>query len=80
MKAAMAAAGGLTGVGLQIVGYDATAATQSAGTITGIRVLMILIPVILAIISLIIYKKCYKLKGAKLEEVTKQINELHQQQ
>lgn len=80
MKAAMAAAGGLTGVGLQIVGYDATAATQSAGTITGIRVLMILISVILAIISLIIYKKCYKLKGAKLEEVTKQINELHQQQ
>lgn len=79
MKTAMAAAGGLTGVGLQIVGYDATAASQSAGTIAGIRILMIIIPVILAILSLIIYKRCYKLKGAKLEEVTRKINELHQQ-
>ena len=29
MKAAMAAAGGLTGIGLQIVGYNAKAVTQS---------------------------------------------------
>lgn len=79
MKAAMAAAGGLTGIGLQVVGYDAKAAVQSSGTIFGIRILMIIIPVILAILSLIIYKKCYKLKGDKLAEVTRQINELHTQ-
>lgn len=77
MKAAMAAAGGLTGIGLQIVGYDATAASQSAGTIAGIRVLMIVIPSVLAVLSMFIYKKYYRLKGEKLEEITRKINQLH---
>ena len=57
MKAATAAAGGLTGIGLQIVGYNAKAATQSAATVMGIRVLMLVIPIILAFASLGIYKK-----------------------
>ncbi len=79
MKAATAAAGGLSGVGLQVVGYNAKAAVQSAGTILGIRVLMIVIPVILAVVSFLIYKKCYKLKGAAMEEVTEKVNEIHTQ-
>ena len=79
MKAATAAAGGLSGVGLQVVGYNAKAAVQSAGTILGIRVLMIVIPVILAVVSFLIYKKCYKLKGAAMEEVTEKVNEIHAQ-
>lgn len=78
MKAAMAAAGGLTGVGLQIVGYDAKAAVQSAGTVMGIRVLMIIIPIILAVVSFGIYKKFYTLKGEKMTEVTAKVNEMHQ--
>jgi melibiose permease len=77
MKAAMAAAGGLTGIGLQIVGYNAKAAAQSAGTIMGIRFLMIIMPVVLAIISYLIYRKFYTLKGAKMEEVTRKVNEIH---
>ena len=77
MKAAMAAAGGLTGVGLQIVGYNAKLDTQGAGTIAGIRVLMIVIPIIIAISSFLIYKKFYKLKGARMEEVTRKVNEMH---
>ena len=67
------------GVGLQVVGYNAKAAVQSAGTILGIRVLMIVIPVILAVVSFLIYKKCYKLKGAAMEEVTEKVNEIHAQ-
>ena len=77
MKAAMAAAGGLTGIGLQIVGYNAKAAAQSAGTIMGIRFLMIIMPVALAIISFLIYKKFYTLKGAKMEEITRKVNVIH---
>lgn len=77
MKAAMAAAGGLTGIGLQLVGYNAKAVTQSAGTIFGIRILMIVIPIILAAASFAIYKKFYILKGKKMEEVTKKVNEMH---
>ena len=77
MKAATAAAGGLTGVGLQIVGYNAKLETQAAGTIFGIRVLMIVLPIILAFLSYCIYKKFYALKGEKMEEVTKKLNEIH---
>ncbi len=77
MKAAMAAAGGLTGVGLQIVGYNAKAATQSAGTILGIRILMIVVPIVLAVFSLLIYKKKYNLKGEKMREIEMKLNEMH---
>lgn len=78
MKAAMAAAGGLTGVGLSIVGYDAKLAVQSAGTILGIRVLMIVVPIVLAAVSFMIYKKFYLLKGEKMDEVTAKLQEMHQ--
>ena len=64
---------------IDYVGYNAKAAVQSAGTILGIRVLMIVIPVILAVVSFLIYKKCYKLKGAAMEEVTEKVNEIHAQ-
>lgn len=77
MKAAMAAAGGLTGIGLQIVGYNAKAEVQSAQTILGIRVLMIVVPIILAVLSFVIYKKFYTLKREKMEEVTRKLNEMH---
>lgn len=77
MKAAMAAAGGLTGVGLGIVGYDAKAEVQAAGTILGIRVLMIVIPILLAALSYFIYHKFYTLKGGKMEEVAKKLQEMH---
>ena len=77
MKAAMAAAGGMTGVGLEIVGYEAKAEVQSAGTILGIRVLMIVIPILLAALSYFIYKRFYTLKGDKMEEVTQKLQEMH---
>ena len=77
MKAATAAAGGLTGIGLQIVGYNAKAVTQSAATVMGIRVLMLVIPIILAFASFGIYKKYYTLKGEKMEEITRKVNEMH---
>lgn len=78
MKAATAAAGGLSGVGLQLVGYNAKLEVQSSGTLMGIRILMIIVPIILAFVSYGIYKKYYTLKGEKMEEVTRKINELHQ--
>ena len=71
----MAVAGGLTGVGLQLVGYNAKAEVQAAGTIMGIRVLMLVIPIILAVLSFFIYKKFYTLKGEKMDEVIRQMQE-----
>lgn len=43
----------------------------------GIRVLMIVIPIILAFASFGIYKKYYTLKGEKMEEITRKVNEMH---
>lgn len=78
MKAALAIAGGLTGLGLQAVGYDAKAAVQSAGTIQGIRLLMLVLPIVMAVLSLWIYQNFYTLKGNKMQEVARKLNEMHE--
>ncbi len=38
---------------------------------------MIAIPMIFAVLSYVIYAKCYKLKGKYLEEMIQKLNELH---
>ena len=53
---------------------------QAAGTILGIRVLMIIIPILLAALSYFIYKKYYTLKGGKMDEVARKLQEMHKNQ
>ena len=78
MKAAQAVTGLLSGVGLSVIGYNAAnAGHQAAGTILGIRILTFVIPVVLCVISFLIFKHVYKLKGEKLNEMTEQVNALH---
>lgn len=58
----------LTGLALDLTGYRPNVA-QSAATLFGIRIVMIIVPVIFVIISYIIYKKCYKLTGEYYEKI-----------
>lgn len=76
MKMAIAFAGLFTGVGLQMVGYDAKLAVPTARMVNGIRGLMLLVPVVFVILSYTIYRRYYKLKGEKLEEVLKEAQRL----
>lgn len=68
VKLAGAVSGFISGTGLTLIGFVANQ-TQSAGTIAGMRVLMIVIPGVLAIITYVIYLTRYKLRGDYLNEV-----------
>ena len=43
-----------------------------------LQMLMLVIPIILAFASFGIYKKYYTLKGEKMEEITRKVNEMHE--
>lgn len=58
----------LTGLALDLTGYQPNMA-QSAATLFGIRIVMIIVPVIFVIISYVIYKKCFKLTGEYFEHI-----------
>lgn len=62
VKLAGAVSGFISGIGLTIIGYVADT-EQTAGTQMGMRVLMIVIPAIFAIVTYLIYKFKYKLRG-----------------
>ena len=64
VKLASALSGWLIGVGLSLIGYVAGAAVQSNITIIGIRVIMTIIPSIVALVMYVIYKSKYKINGS----------------
>lgn len=78
MKASQAVSGLLTGVGLAMVGYNASLPQQSVATLNGIRIIMIVIPMVFAVISYLIYAKAYKLKGDYLNNMVKELNVVHE--
>ncbi len=67
VKGAGALAGFLIGFGLTMIGYVPNE-VQSAETIFGLKVLMILIPAILVLLSAVIYKKTYRLDEQRLKQ------------
>lgn len=70
VKGAGALAGFFIGMGLSLVGYVPNE-VQSESTITGIRVLMLVVPAILMVISAEIYRRCYRLQeGFHIEHDT----------
>ena len=71
VKLASALSGWLIGVGLSLIGYVAGAAVQSNITIIGIRVIMTIIPSIVALVMYVIYKSKYKINGSFHDEILK---------
>ena len=69
VKLASALSGWLIGVGLSLIGYVAGAAVQSNITIIGIRVIMTIIPSIVALVMYVIYKYKYKINGSFHDEI-----------
>ena len=69
VKLASALSGWLIGVGLSLIGYVAGAAVQSNITIIGIRVIMPIIPSIVALVMYVIYKSKYKINGSFHDEI-----------
>lgn len=74
VKTASAVAGWLIGVGLTIVGFVPNVA-QTASTLMGMRVLIGVVPSVITVLAFVIYAKGYKLEGAFLEDIMKQVKE-----
>ena len=73
VKTASAVSGWLIGVGLTIVGYVPNI-TQTAGTIFGMRILMVAVPSVITLLGLFIYVKGYKLQGEYQEKIMEELN------
>ena len=73
VKLASAISGWLIGVGLSLTGYVAGASIQSSTTIIGIRLIMTIIPSIVALVMYLIYKSKYKINGSFHDEILKAI-------
>lgn len=69
VKFAMALAGWIVGMGLTVMGYQANAAEQSASTVIGLQVLMFGLPILMAVLSYVIYRKFYKINGDFHDEI-----------
>ena len=67
-KVSTAFSGLLTGLILSTTGYVPNS-VQSVSTINGLRVVMTVVPAIFILISIIVYKKFYKLNGELLSKV-----------
>lgn len=68
VKLAGAISGFIMGIGLTIIGFVANQ-EQSATTINGMKIIMLVVPAVLAVLTYLIYLKGFKLRGKYLDEV-----------
>ena len=73
-KTGQAFAGFLAGLGLDLVGYNADLAVQSAGTLLGIKFLTLGLPAIGMLIAWFAYQFIWNLSAEKKQEVYRRIN------
>ena len=64
----------VSGYVLEWIDLDTEAASQSAGTITGLRLSMTIPSIILLVIGIFVYRKFYKLDEEKMAEISRQLH------
>lgn len=74
VKVAMAISGMITGIGLAAFGFIANK-PQSATALTGIKILMFIVPSFLIMISLALYIRYFKLNGTYFKDIKQQLTE-----
>ncbi|MBO9482907.1 MFS transporter [Salinisphaera sp. G21_0] len=67
-KMGQAIAGFIAGMGLSVIGYDATLDVQSDSTLLGIKVIMFILPAICAAICALLYKTMWTLDSRKKDQ------------
>ncbi len=85
VKAASGFAVFLAGVGLDLIHFTGSSSTsesakivkQSASTITGLRLLMTIIPIILLIIAMFVFRNKFKMTDQKIEEMNEELKVKH---
>lgn len=63
----------IAGIGLDIIGLNPDAAVQTQETLFGLRILMIVIPIIGLIISILYFAKKFKLTEEKLQSINEEL-------
>lgn len=81
VKAASGVAVFLTGIGLDMIGLvgntdeTAPAAVQSAGTLMGLRLLMTVLPMIVLVVALVLFRKKFTLTDEKAARISAELQE-----
>ena len=68
----------IAGVGLDLVGLDSEAAVQTNTALVGLRILMIIIPMIGLAISVLFFRRKYRLSDERMEQILSEISEREQ--
>ncbi len=75
VKLASAISGLIAGIGIDLIKLNKNATVQSSGTILGLRILMIIVPMIGLTASIIFFMKKYKLDEKTLQKITVDLRE-----
>lgn len=78
VKLASAFSALIAGIGLDMIKLDVNALVQTEETITGLRMIMILIPMAGILVSLFLFMKNYKLDEAMMEKIRKNESDISQ--
>ena len=65
----------LAGIVVDLIHLETDAAVQSVSTLTQLRMWMTIPSVLLLIVGIIVFKKCYKLDDTKMDEIKKTLEE-----